>query len=328
MLLAVSQATPPVPRQTANKTTSNTQQPEDKAKTQKEIPSSPLPIEEAVSRHASAEKTEGEHRKDTEQSVTISKLPPVSVHRDWVDCISIFLTLALAIIGALGVCLAIRTLKTLEHHAGIMSKQAAATTVVAEAANATAIAVEAQNATLKETLGAIKRQADTVERQTAILQQSIDVVIDKERARISVTVEDLITQPEFIVRFEVRCYCPTLALDVQGFVEAYATDKATRMISRMTDIGIPKIVEISRVIKSSVPVNKFEGGPTREKFLTGEVSVIFHGNITYRDVFQRSNDASHKVMFRHKWTGKPSKIQGDPLGFWKIDGNPEENSET
>jgi hypothetical protein len=197
------------------------------------------------------------------------------------------------IIGVIGVCVASKTLKALVIQIKEMNRQTVATRMAAEAA-----------------------------------QKSVAVIIDKERARTSVTVTEMVTQPEFIVRYEIQFYCPTPALDVQGFVEAFATDNAARMIRRMTPINVSKIVQSNGPINCNVPVNKFANGPTREEFLSGKVSIIFQGSITYRDVFQGPSDAPHKLRFRHKWTGKPSKVQGDPWGYWEIDGKPEENSET
>jgi hypothetical protein len=256
----------------------------------------------------------------TEQSdpkaVRITEVPPPDTwYKAYVfsTIIMALITISLAVIGFCGIRTANRSLR----------------------------AVESQSVTLKGTLEAIKRQADNMDRQTSILeasvevakasakaaQASVDIFIAKERARISVNVKDLVTSAEFVVRFEISCYCPTPALDVEGSVEACAIAELPGMFGRMERAGVPKTIENSGVTSYNVLVNKYRGKPASEDVLSGKLPVIFYGTITYRDVFQRPGDPPHIEKFRYKWTGRPPKNPGDALGCWEVDVEEDRNYE-
>jgi hypothetical protein len=74
------------------------------------------------------------------RDVSINKFPPVSVGRDWIDYVALFLTIALVSIGSLGVWAANRTLKAIEQQVVEMKAQ---TLLNGEVAAATKINAEA-----------------------------------------------------------------------------------------------------------------------------------------------------------------------------------------
>jgi hypothetical protein len=57
---------------------------------------------------------------NTEHSIDVSKLPTVSIASGWRDDLSIVFTGLLVVIGSLGVCAAVRTLRAVERQADIM----------------------------------------------------------------------------------------------------------------------------------------------------------------------------------------------------------------
>jgi hypothetical protein len=77
---------------------------------------------------------------DIPRGVSINKFPPVSVGRDWIDYVALILTVALVVLGSVGVWSANRTLRTIEKQVREMKRQtklnrevAAATRINAEA---------------------------------------------------------------------------------------------------------------------------------------------------------------------------------------------------
>lgn len=112
VLLAAMQTSPPVPRQA----TDGGIQPADTVKREphkdKNPPSSATSVKNSACSPSDSDGTSNENAKHhNEQSVAITKLPAVSVHRDWADWIAWLLTIALAGVGVAGVIAAFRTLK-------------------------------------------------------------------------------------------------------------------------------------------------------------------------------------------------------------------------
>jgi hypothetical protein len=138
MLLAVMQAAPPVPRKTADNPTKTSSYVKNHSGSDQKPSAQPRPLVQPNESPASKRDTNQQGRKDAEQTVGISKLPPVSVTRNWADWGYWGFAGLLVVVGFFQVLL-------LGRQASIMAQQS----ILSE-----------------ETLGAIKRQADIMERQT------------------------------------------------------------------------------------------------------------------------------------------------------------------
>jgi hypothetical protein len=114
VFLSVVQAAPPIPRQA----------PDDTAQTGKKIKQNANPENEPTAKTmptVNEDKTDRDKKerqsvpeKNADQTIGISKLPSVSVSRDWIDGISLILTGALVLIGAGGIYAAYRTIESID----------------------------------------------------------------------------------------------------------------------------------------------------------------------------------------------------------------------
>jgi hypothetical protein len=137
---AVMQAPPPVPRKTADSATRTRQS----AKSQASADKAPTPNPEAPVNEDSAnrnrEKSNGIRPKDTEQAITVSKLPTVDVRRDW----GIWLfNLCLVVAGGIQALLLYRTWGQIKRQADEIAGQRSVMTSQLEAAQRTVEVIEA-----------------------------------------------------------------------------------------------------------------------------------------------------------------------------------------
>jgi hypothetical protein len=111
VLLSIVQATPPIPRQTPDASRQGRNNiKKDATNKQKPVSASPttqVPIETNPEKEA-GQPIETENKTE---SISVSKLPPVSVSRDWIDYVALGFTGALVLVGIGGICAAIKTLR-------------------------------------------------------------------------------------------------------------------------------------------------------------------------------------------------------------------------
>jgi hypothetical protein len=126
VLLAVMQASPPVPRKTPDNSAQAPAQAESKSASGQTAPlPAPTPVKADSSGPAKSNDTE-EHPEDAQHTVGISKLPPVTVmpsKRDWADWAYWGFNLLLVVVGGLQVLLLCRTLRAVRRQAGEMVRQ-------------------------------------------------------------------------------------------------------------------------------------------------------------------------------------------------------------
>lgn len=122
LLLAVGQASSPVPPKSSSKPTRTSSVAQDQPTIQKK-PSPQLPA--AVEAQATSENQNPLHEvggQDSRNPVRISEISPVSVRRDWLDYATPALTLLLVIVGAIAACIGLRTISAIEKQADAMVK--------------------------------------------------------------------------------------------------------------------------------------------------------------------------------------------------------------
>lgn len=125
VLLAVMQASPPLPRQTADSATSAGSTIQKQAQPKKTIPAQAPPANaKQAPEHDAAGHEDGTN--NAEHSVSITKLPPVTVaspKRDWADWGVLGFTFLLAVTSVLQIWLLRRTLRYVRRQAHEMTKQ-------------------------------------------------------------------------------------------------------------------------------------------------------------------------------------------------------------
>jgi hypothetical protein len=99
MLLAVVQTAPPVPRQATNAPSRSSQQSADQGNGNKN-PTATTPVKDAPYPDSEQGKNGVKQTDNKERTVTVSKLPTVSVGKDRWDIVYFFLTAALVVVGA------------------------------------------------------------------------------------------------------------------------------------------------------------------------------------------------------------------------------------
>lgn len=97
VLLTVVQARSPVPRQTANNQTSASTQSEKQANANKNKSSQPLSPSKAVTSQENKDPVQSQPKTNANETITVAKLSPVPVKRDWLDYAGTVSTLLLTL---------------------------------------------------------------------------------------------------------------------------------------------------------------------------------------------------------------------------------------
>ena len=119
MLLTIMQTGAPTPPNPTNTKKSAAVTPKPKVN-----PATTPPAVNSVLPESHDNPCKTDQSENKEQAIKVRELPAVSVSRDWVDRIALFCTLALVIVGAVGVIAAFKTLKGIETQTGHIALQA------------------------------------------------------------------------------------------------------------------------------------------------------------------------------------------------------------
>jgi hypothetical protein len=183
MLLAVVQAAPPVPRHTSNEANKSGQSVK-KQSDNKEAPSpSSSSFQEIVKPKAQSNSADAPSSPNTQQSITINKLPTVSVEKDLMDKTAWLFSGLLIVIGVAGVCAAVKTLKTIKRQAELM---------------------EGQLTTMQGQFGQMQKQAAEMEKQTRHLEGSVAATqASAEAAKLAADIAARVSIPRLVIeKFE------------------------------------------------------------------------------------------------------------------------------
>jgi hypothetical protein len=122
MLLTISQTVPPLPGQTPDTGTPTPQTPSKKtASNEKQGTPTPSQIIPGQSVTGTPSQVPAQNQTDANKgySVAVTKLPSVSVDRDWIDCAILILNLGLLGVGSFGVYAALKTLDEVKKQANL-----------------------------------------------------------------------------------------------------------------------------------------------------------------------------------------------------------------
>lgn len=123
VLLAIAQTTPPGPRKALDEGTGRVQHSQ-KTTSANTAPTANTPaVAQKPSTKPSSESTQDVGSNNAQAPITVSKLPPVSVEKDWADYIAIGAAILLFGVGAFGIRYAIKTLSTLQRQTTAIEDQ-------------------------------------------------------------------------------------------------------------------------------------------------------------------------------------------------------------
>jgi hypothetical protein len=173
----------------------------------------------------------------------------------------------------------------------------------------------AAEATRDSVLG-IKRQADIMERQSVL-------IIERERPRIFVKVEE---RPEFnpdgvsILRYKIECFCPTPAFIGKTEVKAYTETKGTTLnIPEALPISLNSPIKETNTLDEWVPIVDWNNWAriSETELKDGKIILYCAGTIEYRGVHLLPTEPSYKTSFSKKWTIiRPTSPNLEVYGYW------------
>jgi hypothetical protein len=306
VLLAVMQAAPPIPRQTANSPTDTSKGIQNKtSNNQKGTGDAPTTIKsQPATTNQSNRDEHGEE--NTKHSIRVTELPAVTVstpRRDWADWGTWGFNFLLALTGGFQVWLLCRTMRFVQRQTHEMTRQRITMGRQFRVMQNQVDEMAAQTQVLNASVAISKQSADAA-------KQSVEMQISKEKARISIEVHDLKLFPRSFesraVRYRLDCLCPTPAFTVELQVNACIGD----------DTGVPWPVSIPPTIATTGAIEKVAmlfgvfDDDAAIRINRGELNIYFYGFVRYRDVFQGQMDAPHETRFRYVWRVAPPLSAG------------------
>ncbi|MGO9316545.1 MAG: hypothetical protein ACLPXT_03415 [Terracidiphilus sp.] len=230
--------------------------------------------------------------------MTIESLPLFSATRDWIDALSLAVSLVLMIVGIVGIFVALRTLRAVKRQADEMLDQAKQ--------------MGKQTKILEDSVAAAKVSAEAASKQ-------IQMIEDKERARIRVEFDDLDLTPNLEKGPYFDAYLVRYKLVLDGLTQAYVVDahcfagiwvegeKPQTQDERLywTGMMIPEVITPAiGVVKSFTAIQEegfsatIDAGDERIRLVReGKFHVYCEGSIIYKDVF----DGVWETKFQRKW---------------------------
>jgi hypothetical protein len=324
VVLAIGQASSPVPagRTTNSAARTSSEVKRESAAKRRPANQSPPTVEQNETPTAKRD-AQQEGGNNAEHAVGISKLPPVSITREWPDWGLWVFSFLLVVVGFLQVWLLHRTFGAIQRQANNM---------------------EEQTGILKDSVKAANDSAKAA-------QDNIDLFINKERARLRVHVKNfelrqesgvnitLDTPPEpiqmfrdiqaHVVSYEVSFYGPTPAFVLESRAIAKLRELKEPVIDYRKEEGLymylPEIIDSGTTLETLhallLPKVILEESDI-ERIQKGALFVHFYGFIKYNDAFEKSRTTS----FHLRWE------VGDPIlganGRWVKCGPPEANHST
>jgi hypothetical protein len=315
VLLTVMQAARPVPQQAAD-SAAGASNPLQKDASDKKAQSG-TPVITAKPRPAESDQSDSSNnsddgKQDTQHSIRINKLLPATIpspKRDWADWGTWGFTFLLAITSGFQVWLLCRTLTFVRRQTHEMKRQRVTMGGQLKVMQGQLAAMERQTGHLEASVWAAQASANAADK-------SIELVINKERARLRVEpLElDLAEAPTYFARYLVEFNGTTPAFisssGALGIITASIEQTENPFIP---DLFIPPVISAST--ESEVRSAPLWGLRlvSRRDLVTNTLFIHFFGYIKYLDVF----DKERETVFGFIW--EESKIPGIS-GEWKQNG--------
>jgi hypothetical protein len=303
VLLAIMQAHSPVPRKAADSHTSGRQSVKKDAQDHKSQPAEPKPVQEPPASPISQQEGHSIGSDNADKPVRVSELPPVSVERDWMDCLSLVFGGALVIIGAVGVAAAVRTLLAIEKQASEMA---------------------GQRGVMEGQLEAMNSQLAEMKAAGEIARKQFDLTVSKEKPRLSVEVDPLEFEYADYVNARVKYRVRYSGITPAFITDSSAAGQITEFIAPEPLFTLPmKLPQTVLADAEDMTAPIFPPNFTSDDMDaigTGDKFIHFIGFIKYTDVF---TDRERETRFCFRW--KISALYGSDAryGAWVKCGPPE-----
>jgi hypothetical protein len=259
-----------------------------------------------------------ENDKQNIQIISATPKEPISFIKSILDIIGVLCTLALAVVGIVGICIALETLREMRSQRRTMLGQL--------------------RAMLKQR-GEMQRQVDEMSKQTANLEKSVviaaksadvahnslEMFVSKERARLRIEMKPLRIMPKHdevrTVDFVVSIHGPTPAFVVESACVTYVWDWNMMELPDVGDRVMFPIHPLPPVVPSNSPalecfsfvlLGAEEKSVLIDEVKAGRMFVGIRGFIKYRDVFDRDR----KTSFRYAWKYSSMYGLGTEYGDW------------
>jgi hypothetical protein len=197
----------------------------------------------------------------------------------------------------------------------------------AKAAKATQRAAEATD-----------KSALAAEKSAKAAADNIELVINKERARLRVEIGEMkidssINSIPVVITYSVFCDGPTPAFITAASATVDATESSDVSVDRMAQLritfpmhGIPPVFHpnIEGLVLRALLFQVIPEGDVRDLINNRSVFIHFHGIIEYTDVFDRQR----YTRFRYLWDVQDRPLYGGPVGNWTKYGPKEDNEAT
>jgi hypothetical protein len=316
LLCAFQQDPSPERGKADQKSATNAKSDTNKNKSVSSKPASTQTAADSTNEHSS-----GNDRNENQNVFVTAPEKPVDLIERTISVVGIICTVALAIAGIVGICVALKSLRVIRFQAHEMKRQ---------------------RITMTRQLETVDRQLGEMSKQTEFLEQSVKIVISKERARIGITVSPLtLREPNNVqsVSFHLHFSGTTAAYILDTYAVAYVSDSAESAsfsfspniynIPRRITPETEQIDRITWLLPSMIlPQTEID------EIWDGIKYAHFWGAIKYRDAFYDVYPIERETTFRMVW----KFWQNDPLGksipranrqgSWNIYGAKEENHET
>lgn len=215
--------------------------------------------------------------------------------------------------------------------AGFVGWQAFETRRAANATAGSVAAITTQSRIMERQAKASEDSVGAARDNAIVANQSIEILVAKERARLKIEPEKLSLEAGPLrvdgVSYTIFCYGTTPAFIESSWATVSVTEsEQPSKVSFETPMSLKPVItpNYDGIKKETLIFQKPEGqllGPIN----SGKLFVHFFGSITYKDVFGRP----HGIRFRYLWRVIDIKnFDGTQFGYWMKVGIPEENLET
>lgn len=283
VFLTVPQTSSPTPRQAPDSSASTRGNVQNQAKPEnKPADLSPPSVDQNQTQTA---ETHGNKQRnnDAEQPVTVSKLPPVSITKDWTDRFYWLFSGLLVVIGGFQIWLLVRQLKIIDRQADIAQKQE--TQMVQAGLQTERIIAQMKDTTLKE-----------LRAYVGVSRIRLDIS-DERLPTGAVEVQNFGRTPAYNVRHWTGI-CPQSYPLTSPLPESSATSFSVAVIH-------PNVKNVSAVtLKKRLPEGILIG--------TRLLSIYIYGEVTYEDAF--GNERHTKFRFFYGGTEPTYTYRDSPDG--------------
>jgi hypothetical protein len=274
VLLSISQTLTPIPRQAPDNTASRSQALQKNA-TRKQNPTPAPPVINPIPPQSNQDASRQPPAKNAQQTVIIREPVSVSVERNWVDCLSVGFTGLLVIIGAIGICAAIRTLKAIE-------KQAQA-------------AIDADRAWIVAELVPICRRFGNdwhrpVGNGWAPLSE--DEILDRDYLKHKLKFTNMGRTPAHILKYQISYTCLDKGVtSLSG--AAIARQASARIFDRL--LGSVDSIEAPETVDVYEYMREYIGGINGR-----DNTAVFHGWVEYQHVFSKAEVVEEPFFYVYR----------------------------